>query len=136
MKRFDSISPFGQDVIDYDLPPDEFGESVTDTSHFVPSSEAIKGLSGVLSEREVQMNYDFPTGIDNGMRAPAFRRPGADLAEISDAVSRGQEGLKKQVRDALKKAQEDAEFRKRYGSPKGSSSGSGSVSGENTNPNG
>ena len=115
MKRFDSISPFGQDVIDYDLPPDEFGESVTDTSHFVPSSEAIKGLSGVLSEREVRMNYDFPNGVDNGMRAPAFRRPGADLAEVSSAVSGAQKALKKQVRDAAKKAQEDKEFRDRLG---------------------
>ena len=48
MKRFDTISslPDVMSIIDYDPMPDaDYEPSLTDKSHFVPTSEAVKRLS-------------------------------------------------------------------------------------------
>lgn len=114
MKRFVTISPFGQSTFDYELPPDEFGESVTDDSYFVPSSEAIKGLSGVLTEKEVQMYYDFPDGKDTGQEVPLARKQGVDISEVSTDIRARQDKLKKQVKDAKEREDFNRSLQEKY----------------------
>ena len=78
----------GSERYDYTRPIKEFGESLTDKSHFVPASEAVKVLRGVapLSRDVIARAYDFPDGKDSGVPVPASRVRGRDIAEISTAI--------------------------------------------------
>lgn len=62
-----------------------FGESLADPTYYVSSSESVKR---VKDNSNVQGYYDFDDGVDNGS-ADGFvslRRPGIDLAELSQKV--------------------------------------------------
>lgn len=78
-----------------------FGESVTDDSHFHPSSgvqELRKAVAaGSLAQQGV---YDFEDGKDNGY-TPALRKIAPDPVEIDEAI--------KYVSDGAKKAKEQAD---------------------------
>lgn len=117
MKRFNTICNLGeQSLVDYEIPETEFGESITDDSFFVPTAEALKTASGVLSEDEVKRYYDFPDGKDTGVAAPLARKKGVDIAELSTDVRRQQD----EIISVVNKAKKDVEFKKdlekRFGS--------------------
>lgn len=90
----------GSERFDYTRPVKEFGESLTDKSHFVPASEAVKALRGIapLSRDVVARAYDFPDGKDSGVPVPASRARGRDIAEISTAIHNDS----KQISEGLK----------------------------------
>lgn len=111
MKRFDTVCVTGvMSVVDYDLPVVSYDETLTDKSHFIPTSEAIKRLSasGALSDAEVSQNYDFTDGHDTGMKVPVGRMRGLDIAEVSNAVKAEQQA----VRDEVKRAKDKADYKK------------------------
>lgn len=118
MKRFNTICNLGdQSLIDYDIPDVEFGESITDDSFFVPTAEALKTASGVLSEDEVRQYYDFPDGKDTGVAPPLARKKGVDIAELSTDVRHQQDEIVSVVNKAKKEAEFKKDLKKRYGNP-------------------
>lgn len=92
MKRLNTISTFDKTNVttqDYIIPTySDFPPSVVDKSFFVPDAEAVKRLASApkLSSDEVRSMYDFPNGDDDGSPMPLTRRPGADLAELSNSI--------------------------------------------------
>ena len=104
MKRFISIGYFGSSLVDYSIPKVSYDKSLTDRSHFVPSSEAIKRLStmGALTASEVSQCYDFKDGRDNGMKVPVTRSKGVDIAELSQDIACAQKKLDKDIKDGLR----------------------------------
>mgnify|MGYP000043899068 CR=1 FL=1 len=116
MKRFDTICNLGdQSLVDYEIPDVEFGESITDDSFFVPTAEALKTASGVLSEDEVRRYYDFPDGKDTGIVVPLARKKGVDIAELSTDVRRQQDEIVSVVNKAKKEAEFKKDLERRYG---------------------
>lgn len=116
MKRFNTICNLGsQKLVDYELPVTEFGDSITDDSFFVPTAEALKTASGVLSEDEVRTYYDFPDGKDTGMVPPLARRKGVDMAELSQDIRRRQDEVVIAVEEAKKKQDFEKKLAEKYG---------------------
>lgn len=59
MKRFDTINFFGTaNIVDYEIPSEPVGRYIVDTSHFVPRSEAVAGLSP-LSAGDLTKKFAF-----------------------------------------------------------------------------
>lgn len=85
MKKLDFLSD-GNKYVNYkDCSNLNFGDSLADPTYYVSSSEAVKR---VKDNSTVQGYYDFDDGVDNGS-ADGFvslRRPGIDLAELSQKV--------------------------------------------------
>lgn len=85
MKKLDVLAD-GNKYVNYkDCSNLNFGESLADPTYYVSSSEAVKR---VKDNSNVQGYYDFEDGVDNGS-ADGFvslRRPGIDLAELSQKV--------------------------------------------------
>ena len=85
MKKLDVLAD-GNKYVNYkDCSNLNFGESLADPTYYVSSSEAVKR---VKDNSNVQGYYDFENGVDNGS-ADGFvslRRPGIDLAELSQNV--------------------------------------------------
>lgn len=85
MKKLDVLAD-GNKYVNYkDCSNLNFGESLADPTYYVSSAEAVKR---VKDNSNVQGYYDFEDGVDNGS-ADGFvslRRPGIDLAEISQKV--------------------------------------------------
>lgn len=77
-------------------------KSITDRSHFVPTSEAVKGLNGrAFTSDVINSAYDFPDGVDNGMAIPMSRsNPGVDLSELSVAKNKAISDLDKSIKKA------------------------------------
>lgn len=85
MKKLDVLAD-GNKYVNYkDCSNLNFGESLADPTYYVSSAEAVKR---VKDNSNVQGYYDFDDGFDNGS-ADGFvslRRPGIDLAELSQKV--------------------------------------------------
>lgn len=85
MKKLDVLAD-GNKYVNYkDCSNLNFGESLADPTYYVSSAEAVKR---VKDNSNVQGYYDFEDGVDNGS-ADGFvslRRPGIDLAELSQKV--------------------------------------------------
>ena len=85
MKKLDVLAD-GNKYVNYkDCSNLNFGESLADPTYYVSSAEAVKR---VKDNSNVQGYYDFENGVDNGS-ADGFvslRRPGIDLAELSQKV--------------------------------------------------
>lgn len=69
----------------------DFTESVTDFSHFVPTSEAVRALP--VGDISLQ-HYQFPDGKDDGSPVPVALQRGRDIAEISEEVATSQVKVK------------------------------------------
>lgn len=87
--------------VEFDL-HQNFTESITDKSHFVPIADAVRSLkAGSISPE----HYDFPDGKDNGMAIPLSRQRGLDISEVSEAIVNQMEDVKGKIKD-FKKQQE------------------------------
>ena len=85
MKKLDVLAD-GNKYVNYkDCSNLNFGDSLADPTYYVSSAESVKR---VKDNSNVQGYYDFDNGVDNGS-ADGFvslRRPGIDLAELSQKV--------------------------------------------------
>ena len=102
MIRYDTISslPDVMHIVDYSPMPDaDYEPSLTDKSHFVPTSEAVKRLSasGALSDAEIESSFDFRDGKDTGMKTPVARMRGLDIAELSQGIKAEQAKISAQL---------------------------------------
>lgn len=92
------------DPIDYPLHTTfVFEPSCTDASFFVPTSEAVKRLASApaMSRDMINSAYDFPDGKDNGMSSPITRKPGADIAVVSQSIAERAKELDKRAADII-----------------------------------
>lgn len=105
MKRFNTISSLGSNLIDYSIPTVEYSESVVDRSGFVPQSELAKNIVGNITSTDLQ-NYDYPDGKDDGKPVPKARKKGIDLAEVDALVK---DGIDKGVKAAREKEAYEAD---------------------------
>ena len=69
----------------YKMPDTEYGDSVVDKSKFRPTLVNNGSGQRVVGSPMIGM-YDFPDGVDTGVRLGVIRSPSADITEI-DAVS-------------------------------------------------
>lgn len=62
----------------------KFAPSMTDTSYFVPTAEAVKTIDKTQTMSHDPSNYDYPNGIITSdlEKLAKIRRPGADITEI------------------------------------------------------
>lgn len=89
MIRYKSVVPLAGSVfVDYKAPTIVYSESLTDKSHFVPMSEAVKRLAQqpALGRDVIASIYDFADGRDTGMAVPLSRNKGVDMAELSVSI--------------------------------------------------
>lgn len=76
MYRFDTIHALGgTKIIDYTIPDEPIGRYIVDTSHFVPRSEAVAGLSPLSAgELTSKFAFDSKSGkIPTGAKVPIDR---------------------------------------------------------------
>lgn len=105
MKRYETIDVInGSKIVDYELPVIEYTESLVDKSHFIPTQEAVKRLVNAppLSADIIETMYDYPNGHDTGMNIPIGRKPGADLAEISQDIVTKQNDINEKLKEGEK----------------------------------
>ncbi|QCS37197.1 hypothetical protein [Tortoise microvirus 67] len=111
MLRYDGISSLGGcNLVEYDPPylDADFGESVTDDSYYIPTPDNVGLKSIPLTSSEILSNFDFSDGRDTGAPVPKFRKPGADLGEVSQHLREVQGEIKSEVaRKAAEKALAD-----------------------------
>ncbi|QCS37288.1 hypothetical protein [Tortoise microvirus 80] len=115
MKRFENAGTIlnPAPIVDWDLNGvrDEWDESVTDKSYFVPLAESVKTINSTpLSEAEIAANYDFADGRDTGQKIPVDRYRGLDLAEVSKI----ERELRSKIEKQAKQDKENAERKKLY----------------------
>lgn len=113
MKRYSSLDPIsGGMILDYDVPAASYDESLTDKSHFIPTSEAVKRLASAppLGHDVVRQIYDFPDGRDNGSAVPLSRTKGVDMAVLSTAIRLEQDSVNTAIAEAKDKARVRAEI--------------------------
>lgn len=104
MKRLLTINSFiGSEVVDYCIEPVPIGKYQVDDTHFVPTSEAVKSITGSGSSDLIsQFNYDYGDGKDTGFKVPVDRTHRLDpLVDTSVA-------LRENSKLALEKAQKKA----------------------------
>lgn len=110
MERFEKISLFGSKIVDsYEVPVQVVGPRIVDDTNFIPMSEAVKQLSktGNLSKGVIEGFYDFPDGVDNGLKVDVARmRP--EIVELSTEARKKAEKLKKDLKTAQAKANKAA----------------------------
>ena len=105
MKRYETIDVInGSKIVDYELPVIEYSESLVDKSHFIPTQEAVKRLVNAppLSADIIETMYDYANGHDTGMNIPIGRKPGADLAEISQDIVARQNDINEKLKEGAK----------------------------------
>lgn len=110
VKRFITInSSVGSSKYDYEVPfCSEFSESLTDKSHFVPVSEAVRTLESSMDRAHIEDgNYDFADGVDDGRGIPSSRNP--HNREITQQYQEVQE-LANSARSAYKKGVKKAQI--------------------------
>lgn len=113
MKRFCCNSVFGDTVIDYVLHDPIQYESCTDLSDYEPSVNGIRNIvnAGIDSATPV---YDFPDGVDNGLRMGVLRDMGATREEreiatkqLLNTTSKESAELKKEVESIIENQKQD-----------------------------
>ena len=106
MKTLDLLAD-GNKYVNYkDCSNLNFGESLADPTYYVSSSEAVKR---VKDNSNVQGYYDFEDGVDNGT-ADGFvslRRPGIDLAEVSQKLYKDTLDAQEEVNSLKEKIKKD-----------------------------
>lgn len=106
MKKLDVLAD-GNKYVNYkDCSNLNFGESLADPTYYVSSSEAVKR---VKDNSNVQGYYDFEDGVDNGT-ADGFvslRRPGIDLAEVSQKLYKDTLDAQEEVNSLKEKIKKD-----------------------------
>lgn len=99
-----SSLPGRMKIIEIEVKPKKFDESIVDKSCFSPLSEQLKILQPMTpSERE--QHFDFPDGKDDGRRAPLPR--GSDIAELSNDIRQKQEKVAQEVKKAEEQMQRE-----------------------------
>lgn len=83
----------------------DFGDSLSDKSHFVPISEALSSLTPSDSmHTEDNRNYDFPDGRDDGRSIPLGRKPSeCEITNMFTEASKGQASASQSISRAKKK---------------------------------
>lgn len=127
VKRFETIDSFlGSSKIDYEVPVcSDFGESLTDKSHFVPISEAVRTLESSMDRAHVEDgNYDFLDGRDDGRPIPSSRNPhNREITQQFEDAKKLSESAKEAFSKGLKKAQIEQEVSALNSTPASSSEG-------------
>lgn len=112
MKRFDSISFFGTaNIIDYEVPAEPIGPYIVDTSHFVPRSEAVAGLSPLSAgDLTKKFAFDSKSGkIPSSAKVPIDRTHRMDklVDTYESVISQRADIAEKQKIAAREKALDD-----------------------------
>lgn len=131
VKRFKTINSFeGSVKEDYEIPfCSEFGESLTDKSHFVPVSEAVRTLESSMDRAHIEDgNYDFSDGVDDGRSIPSSRNP--HNREITQQFQEVQE-LTESARNAFNKGVKKAQIKQEINNLNSSSDSSPVTDGGN-----
>lgn len=91
-------------IIEVEVKPKKYDESIVDKSCFSPLSEQLKTLQPMTpSERD--QHFDFPNGKDDGRKAPLPR--GSDISEISNDIRQKQDKIAKEVKKAEENLQRE-----------------------------
>lgn len=107
------------------------GESITDTSYYVPVAEALKKLKeGHGSVGTITYNgfFDFPAGAkiptDGSVKPVVGRKPGLDRTEVESVMSQmasdiesKRSDIEKDVQSQVKKAERASEIKKILSTP-------------------
>lgn len=112
MKRFERISLYGSDFVDYVPPLQEVGKYIVDDSNFIPMSETVKQLSKIqpLSKGVIEGVYDFPDGRDDGRKVEVARlRP--EIVELSTEARNQQAKIKKQLKKEAQIAKDNVNLK-------------------------
>lgn len=90
----------------------KFTESIADVSYFQPTSESVKNLRA----GDINLNsfYDFPDGVDTGMKIPKARDRRSDISEISTEVRKQAEELTEKLSDAKKVSEKIKKFNEKH----------------------
>lgn len=107
-KCYKTLSAFDNEICVCDEKTNQdFDESVTDDSFYVPESELVKRLrQGVTYGQALQGLYDFADGQDTGFAVPIDRYPGIDRAEVSEFLRQKEAEAKESFEKDLKAASE------------------------------
>lgn len=92
--------------IDYSPCVDDFGDSVTDFTDFVPSSELIKSLDS--SSDFTAYSFDFVNGKDTGMSPPLTRKPGYDIVDLVSDIRSRSDSIREEIRVEKEKMEDRA----------------------------
>lgn len=106
MKKLDVLAD-GNKYVNYkDCSNLNFGESLADPTYYVSSAEAVKR---VKDNSNVQGYYDFDNGVDNGSAdgLVSLRRPGIDLAEVSQKLYKDTLDAQEEVNSLKEKIKKD-----------------------------
>ncbi|QCS37169.1 hypothetical protein [Tortoise microvirus 63] len=122
MKRYEHAFTIMNPAPIVDVPPlgirDEWDDSVTDKSFFIPMAESVKTVNATpFSEAEIAASFDFKDGKDSGDKIPVDRYRGLDLAEVSQIERNLRSKLEKQAKDDKAKAEMKADIEKIYTKP-------------------
>lgn len=114
IKRLSTINLTSKvSILEYDLPKTLDSPYIVDDSGFVPMSEAIKSLSriGSTTEADVNASYDFPNGVDTGIKVPIQRMHGvSDITEVSSAIMEQVEDITNKMEKGKKRVKAQADF--------------------------
>lgn len=121
MKRFNTICALGgSKPIDYTIPPEPIGKYIVDTSHFVPRSEAVAGLSP-LSAGDLTKKFAFDSksgNIPSSAKVPIDRTHRMDkLVDTYESVMSQRADLAEKQKIAAKTKALDEKYNKLLSTP-------------------